>query len=297
MNILVTGLGGFVGSWIKAQYNVVGLQLAGNNVDLRDKENLSRVLDSMRPDAVIHLAAQSHVQESFRDPESTYAINFNGTRNLLQALKGARFTGRFLYVSSADVYGVVEEGKLPVSEENLPRPRNPYAVSKVAAEALCYQWSQSEGMDCVIARPFNHIGPGQSPSFAVSDFARQFAEILAGHREPIITVGDLHVTRDFTDVRDVVAAYFLLLERGRCGEFYNICSATETSIQSILENLSALAGVEAEIRVDGQRKRQTQQTRVRGSYAKLERDTGWKPTIPLKQTLVDTLHYWERQLA
>jgi GDP-4-dehydro-6-deoxy-D-mannose reductase len=131
----------------------------------------------------------------------------------------------------------------------------------------------------------------------VSDFARQFTEILAGRREPVITVGDLQVSRDFTDVRDVVAAYFLLLEHGIRGEIYNICSATETSIHSILGSLSTLTGVEPEIRVDDQRKRQTQQTRVRGSYAKLERDTGWKPAIPLKQTLIDTLHYWEQQLA
>src|SRR5262249_48752052 len=149
--------------------------------------------------AVIHLAAQSFVPASFAHPLETYEINFLGTYSLLEALKAAGFKGRFLFVGSGDAYGVVRPEDLPIGEEHPLRPRSPYAVSKAAAEALCYQWSRSESFEIVMTRSFNHIGPGQSDRFVVSDFARQVVEIRKGQRRPQISTGDIEVTRDFTD--------------------------------------------------------------------------------------------------
>lgn len=193
---------------------VVPLSIGDNLLDIRDPSLVSSAIQSIRPDAVIHLAAQSFVPRSFADPLETFHINFCGTYNVLTALKSCGFCGRFLYVGTGDIYGAVERSSLPITEKYLPKPRNPYAVSKLAAEALCFQWSQTEDLDIVMVRPFNHIGPGQDPHFVVSALAKQLAEVKKGLRPPVIEAGDLDVTRDFTDVRDVVAAYKLLLDRG-----------------------------------------------------------------------------------
>ena len=200
-----------------------------------------------------------------------------------------------MFVGSGDSYGLVSETDLPITEALPLRPRNPYAVSKVAAEALCYQWSQTEPFSLVMTRSFNHIGPGQSERFVVSDFAKQVIEIKKGRREPILNVGDIDVTRDFTDVRDAAAAYALLLERGHNGESYNVCCGAERSLRSLLERLLQLANVEARIVQDAARLRVSEQRRVRGSDAKLHRDTGWEPTITLDQSLNDILQYWEER--
>ena len=165
-------------------------------------------------DAVIHLAAQSFVPESFKNPLETFDVNFTGTYNLFSALKEYGFHGKILYISSGDIYGLVSEDKLPITEDYPLKPRNPYAVSKVAAEALCYQWSIAEDIEILIARPFNHIGPNQSERFAVSSFAKQIAEIELGLRKPVLNTGNIDITRDFLDVRDVADAYKLLLEKG-----------------------------------------------------------------------------------
>ena len=183
------------------------------------------------------------------------------------------------------------------SHEDHPlRPRNPYAVSKVAAEALCYQWSQTAGFEIVMVRPFNHIGPSQSPRFAIADFARQVTEIRLGRRAPVLQVGDIDVTRDFTDVRDVVRAYGLLLERGRNGGIYNICSGREYSIRDLLQQLITLAGIDATIEQDPARLRRAEQRRMVASFEALHRDTGWQPAISVEESLQDLLNDWKEQL-
>lgn len=299
--LMVTGTTGFVGSFIRqaveAKDNSYGLALTPpQSMELRDPESVARACAEARPDFVVHLAAQSFVPDSFSNPRDTYEVNFFGTLHLLQGLKKQGFRGRMLYVGSGDMYGLVAPEILPVTE-NIPlKPRNPYAVSKVAAEALCYQWSQTEGVDVVMVRPFNHIGPGQSERFVVSDFARQVVEIKLGLRKAEISVGDIDVTRDFTDVRDVVRAYLLLLRDGKNGEAYNVCSGREQTVREILERLLALAGVKADIRQDSARLRPAEQRRVYGSYGKLLSSTGWQPEIGLEQSLTDNLIYWERKL-
>lgn len=258
---------------------------------------LSTVVADIRPDAVLHLAGRTSVAESFKDPEGFFDVNVHGTSNLLESLRSAAFGGRMLFVSSGDCYGSVSPDELPVAEQRPLRPGNPYSVSKVAAEALCRQWAQTERFDVLIARPFNHIGPGQDARFAVASFARQVARIRAGAAVSPIVTGDLDVTRDLTDVRDVVGAYFALLERGRARECYNVGSGRETRLRDVLTELLTLAGVNAEVRTDPARLRADEQRRAVADVRKIRRDAGWSASIPLRTTLRDTLDDWSRRIA
>jgi GDP-4-dehydro-6-deoxy-D-mannose reductase len=291
--LLVTGHEGFVG---RALCDVLHddasppwqLATLPARFDVRSAGLASQVA-RIRPDAVVHLAALTSVAQSFRDPEAFFDVNFHGTWNLLKALRHAGFRGRLLYVSSGDCYGTVAEAELPIPEQRPLRPRSPYAVSKTAAEALCYEWSQSEALDVVIARPFNHVGPGQDERFAIASFARPVARIAAGAAQPRIVTGDLDVTRDLTDVRDVIAAYFALLERGRSGEVYNIGSGRETRFADVLDRLLALANVHARIERDPARLRANEQRRAVADVQKIAEHTGWRASIPLSTTLRDML--------
>lgn len=301
--LLVTGRHGFVG-------NIVARALASKDADerwevadidpafdLRDPVATDHLVASIRPDAVLHLAAQSAVPDSFRDPATTLQVNLMGTLNLLQSLRAIGFAGRFLYVGTGEVYGLVPEAELPIDEGRLPRPRNPYAVSKLAAEALCWQWYASEGMDVVLARPFNHIGWGQSDRFAVSGFARQIAEIRNGGRLPVIVTGNLDVTRDFTDVNDVAEAYLALLARGTSGEVYNVCSGIEFRIAALLNRMLELAGVDARVEQDPGRMRLAEQRRMCGNPTKIRLATGWQPSTPMDRSLAAALDYWKGQIG
>jgi len=299
--LFVTGAQGFVGQYIQAavqrdEHAVFEVVCAEDQYDITDRESLDRVIKRAQPDAVIHLAAQSHVPTSFSDPELTYRVNFFGTLALLQSLAANDFVGRMLFVGSADSYGLVEEQDLPISEKQALHPRNPYAVSKVAAEALCYQWSQTGPFDVVIARPFNHIGPGQAESFAISGFAKQIAEIVAGLRVPELNVGDLQVTRDFTDVRDIVEAYLLLVLKGESGDAYNVGSGQERRLYELLEELIQIAGVSATIKIDSARFRPAEQRRVVCDASKLKIRTGWHPRHSINDTLVEIIQYWVRKI-
>jgi GDP-4-dehydro-6-deoxy-D-mannose reductase len=223
----------------------------------------------------------------------TFSINFLGTLNLLQALSASGFQGVFVYIGSADVYGRVSEAELPARETYPLRPRSPYAVSKAAAEALCYQWSQTESFRIVLTRPFNQIGPKQNSRFAVAGFAKQIVEIRRGARPPVLVTGDLDVTRDFTDVRDAVRAYRLLLEKGENGEVYNICSGRERSLRSLAVGLLRIAGVQAELQIDSALLRANEQRRMVGDPTKINEGLGWAPEIPMDKTLQDLLNEME----
>lgn len=297
MTLLITGHRGFVGSYlIEAPETVSLADASGQRIDLIDAAGIDAAIERIRPDAVIHLAGQAFVPDAVRDPVATYNTNFIGTQHLLAALKRHGFKGRFVFVSSADVYGATPADELPIRETQQPRPLNPYAVSKRAAEMLCEYWSRAEGVDLVIARAFNHIGPRQSTRFAIADFARMIAEMRLGLRPPVLDVGDLDITRDFTDVRDVVDAYLLLLGKGRSGETYNVCSGTERHLGRIVEDLAQLADVQLTLRPDPARQRKVEQRRACGSFDKLHHDTGWQPRRAWRQSLLDTLRYWEQTL-
>lgn len=269
------------------------LHPASPAMNLLQPDTISEEVARTRPDAVIHLAAQSFVPESFRDPIKTFDVNFYGTYHLLAALRHTGFSGRVLYVSSGDIYGMVPEQDMPIRENRLPAPRSPYSVSKVAAETLCGQWVRSEDMDIVVARPFNHIGPGQDQRFAVSDFAAQIVEISQGKRPPMLSVGDIDVTRDFLDVRDVIRAYFSLLEQGRTGQTYNVCSGKERTLRDLIEIMARLKKISLDINIDPKRLRANEQRRVVGDPTLLRDHTGWLPQQPIEDTLASILRYWE----
>ena len=294
--ILVTGAGGFVGRYVldaiaNGDFGDAVAAVPASDWDIRSLESTREVVAQVVPDAVMHLAAQSFVPRSFEDPAETLAINAGGTANLIKALQEQGFGGRFLYVSSGDVYGVVVEADLPVTEDVRPQPRNPYAVSKWAAEQLCLQARRTHGLDCVIARPFNHVGPGQSDRFVLPSLADQIAEIEAGRRAPLIEVGDIDSTRDFLDVRDVVAAYAALLRAGVPGATYVVASGRERSIRELLQLMLAQTDAKPEIRVDPARMRPSEQRRMCADSRRLHEDTRWSPSLAIETTVLDLLDY------
>ena len=290
--VLVTGLSGFVGGHILGMQNALAEHydceiLPDQPFDLSDKSAVDRLIGDAKPDWVIHLAAQSNVPAAFNDPEETLKINLLGTLNLLQALDNHQFSGRLLYISSGDVYGATPEALLPIVETQLTHPGNPYAVSKVAAEALCLQWHLKCTYDVLVARPFNHIGPGQRPDFVVASLAQQ---IVDGGDSPSIMVGDIDVTRDFLDVRDVIHAYFELLDKGQSGTIYNVSSGHERFVRDLANELARLANKQVSLVQDPLRFRPADQRRVCGSNDRICKDTGWKPRYSLDQTLQDILN-------
>jgi GDP-4-dehydro-6-deoxy-D-mannose reductase len=300
--LLVTGLSGFVGRTLKSSFSQTQaaselvLCETPDDYDLRNAGSVADLVREHSPDAVIHLAAQSHVMASIEDPATTLQINTVGTANLLKALSDSGFAGRLLYVSSADIYGSVDEALLPVPETQPAAPRNPYAVSKVAAELLCLQWARAYGLRAVIARPFNHTGTGQRPEFAISGFARDAVAIARGLQPDRLLVGDLDVTRDYLDVRDVVDAYFRLLDRGEAGQIYNVCSGHEQRMGDVLQMVLDCAGVRADLVADPARMRPVEQRRMCGNNVKIIAATGWRPKYSLRQTLQQLIDYWDKEL-
>ncbi|MGN6481766.1 GDP-mannose 4,6-dehydratase [Luteibacter sp.] len=292
--LIITGAGGFVGSTIRAEaargrFEGWDLIPAPAGLDIRDASAMRIWITAERPDAVLHLAAQGFVPRSFDAPGETLDINLGGTLNLLRALSAAKFAGRLVYVSSGDVYGLVPDAELPVDERLPAAPRNPYAVSKVAAEELVLMWHRTYGLDAIIARPFNHIGPGQAPQFAVPSFASQIIAVERG-ATPVILTGDIDTTRDFTDVRDVVAAYNALLHSGRAGQRYVIGSGREYRMRALIEMMCELAGVEVALEQDPARMRPAEQRRMVANAALLKEHTGWEPLIPIRDTLTAVLN-------
>lgn len=296
-NVLLIGGAGFVGRHMahlmRDEYQVFSY---GHEIDVRDIDALERVVTDSKPDLVINFASITTVKESFSDPRIAYEITFNGMLNLLTALKTNGFFGRVLNISSSEVYGHPLSDELPLTESSPLRPMSPYAVAKLASEFLCHQWWQSEGLEIMIARPFTHIGPGQSERFAISNFSRQIAEIMLGRRKPVMHVGDLSTTRDFTDVRDTVRAYRSILQSGEPGEIYNVCSGTETSLHKMLINLLEKSGVNIRVETDATIQRASEQRRLLGSFEKLKTISNWQPRIRIEETLIDTLEYWLKTL-
>lgn len=298
--LMITGQNGFVGQHLLAHLAAEEFNqwqpVAAAAHDLLDSSSLDNWIAQACPDAVLHLAGQTFVPEAFRDPAHTIQVNLLGTLNLLQALKRNGFRGVFLYVSSGDVYGQVPVAQLPINETLAPRPRNPYAVSKLAAEHLCLQWSFSEpDWRIMVARPFNHVGPGQAEHFLLPDMARQLIRVRKGLQRPELHVGDVDVSRDFLDVRDVVRAYLHLLENGQSGEIYNLCSGIERNARELIMQMADLAEVNVTLKQDPSRLRRAEQRRVTGCSQKLRSRTGWQPRITITTTLRDVLADWEKR--
>ena len=299
MRVLVTGGNGFVGGFAIEALRARGDEVfaAGRGatdmmpLDLGDSLNLRGVIDIAQADAVVHLAAQAFVPQSIADPLETFDVNAMGTARLLEAIRAARDAGgispRVLIISTAEVYGAQSPNAFPLKETASLHPANPYAASKVAAEAYALAAARTYGLDVMVARSFNHIGPGQDERFAVSSFAMQLARIARGGPSELL-VGELSAERDFLDVRDVVAAYLALLDRGERGEIYNVCSGSAISIRDVLRRLVTTARVAVEIREDPARMRPSDTPLFVGDGTKLRAATGWSPQIPLATSLRDT---------
>jgi GDP-4-dehydro-6-deoxy-D-mannose reductase len=318
MRILITGITGFVGSHLAEYALGRGVEVFGSvrwrsktehieglrdrvtliESDLRDLLSVRTVLEQSRPDFIIHLAAQSFVAASWQTPVETFHTNVVSQLNLFEVMRQLGSSARFLVIGSSEEYGLVEPQELPIRETNPLRPLSPYAVSKVAQDLMGWQYFRSYGMHIVRARAFNHSGPRRGETFATSNFAKQIAEMEAGLREPVVHVGDLKPTRDFSDVRDIVHGYWLLLERGTPGEVYNLCSGVDWSIERVLNFLIGQSTVpHIEIRQDPARLRPSDVPVLRGSRQKIESALGWRTTIPLEQTLTDLLEYWRRRIG
>lgn len=296
--ILLIGGNGFVGKHLKQEligsYDVIS---TGREININDLDILNKFINKIKPDAVVHLAAISSIVDSINDPGKTYDVNFIGTLNVLNALKKINFIGRFLYISSSQVYGSITDNKNPISENTILRPDNPYAVSKAAAELLCMQWFKSENFKIIIARPFNHIGPGQSENFSISSFAYQLAKIKHGLKNPSIDIGDINVIRDFTDVRDVTTAYRLLLEKGKIGETYNICSNSEKTIRSLLDQMIEISELNVNFKQSKLRLRANDQQKIIGNNLKLIEDVDWKCKYSIYDTLKDIINFWINKIS
>jgi len=317
MRILITGITGFVGShlteWALSRgVDVIGALRWRSNTEhiehLRDRLTLIQselrelssardLVERARPDYIVHLAAQSFVGASWQTPAETLMTNAIGQMNLFEAIRQLGSASRFLVIGSSEEYGLVEPDELPIRETNPLRPLSPYAVSKVTQDLMGFQYFKSYGLDIVRARAFHHTGPRRSDNFSTSTFARQIAEIEAGLREPVVVAGDLKPVRDFSDVRDIVRGYWDLLERGTAGEVYNLCSGVDWTIERMLTFLISQSSVPGiEIRTDVARLRPSDVPVLRGSYEKIARAVGWRPRIPLEQTLTDLLDYWRQRI-
>ncbi len=302
--ILITGITGFVGNHLKDHldkndYEVHGTSLSqesteGNTqihkVNLLDEENVFKLIQELQPDLVIHLAALSSPKKSFENPKEFLQNNTDAQLNLLLAIKKAEISPRILIVSSGEIYGSQE--KLPINEAAPLFPTSPYSVSKITQDYLALQYFLSEGMDIIRVRPFNHIGPGQSDEFVVSSFAKQIAELE--RNDGIVKVGNLSAKRDFTDVRDMVKAYVLILEKGKSGEVYNIGRGISYEVKFILDTLISLSGKDIRTEVDKSRLRPIDIPDIICENTKIHEATGWTPEIPLEKTLQDTLDYWRQ---
>lgn len=297
MRSLITGGRGFVGQWLADYLRDLGDQVfvIDQEVDVTNPTALLAAVSEAAPDAIYHLAALTHVGQSWAEPLRVLEVNVIGTGALLAAARECGTDPRILVTSSAEVYGAVTDPSLlPLRETSPTAPLTPYAASKLAAEALVSQAYLGHGQRVITVRPFNHIGPGQSPNFAVPALAKRIVEAERTNA-PTIPVGNLSARRDFTDVRDVVRAYRLLIESGEDGAVYNVCSGHDVSIEEIADGLLTLAGTRLEFEIDPALVRPVEVPVLRGDRSRLSAATGWKPEIELHQTLGDVLAYWREQ--
>jgi GDP-4-dehydro-6-deoxy-D-mannose reductase len=296
MRALITGGKGFVGQWLAAHLKDCGDEVVVVDVetDVADGVALRKVVTDAAPEAIYHLAALTHVGESWDNPSQVLRVNVIGTAELLAAARSLTRPPTVLVVSSAEVYGVVTPEQLPLDEATPTAPATPYAASKLAAEAVALQAWRGYGQPVIVVRPFNHIGPGQSPNFAVPALAKRIVEARRSGATSL-RVGTLTTRRDFTDVRDVVVAYRLLIEHGVPGSTYNVCSGKDVAISEIADDLLSLARADLELVTDPDLVRPVDVPVLQGDAGRLAAATGWVPSIPLATTLADVLASWETE--
>ena len=318
MRALITGITGFAGShlaeyllnehpdvevfgtyrWRSRMDNIEHLRsrIRLLEADLRDYTSMHAALEKSRPDVIFHLAAQSFVPSSWTAPNETLTTNVAGQTNLFEAIRALHLDPVVQIACSSEEYGLVLPDETPIKETNPLRPLSPYAVSKVAQDYLGYQYFQSYGLKVVRTRGFNHTGPRRGQVFVTSNFCSQVAAIGLGLQEPVIRVGNIEAIRDFTDVRDMVRAYWLAVTKAKPGEVYNIATGDGIRISEMLNRLIEISGLDVKIEVDPERLRPSDVEILIGDASKFKADTGWEPRIPFEQTLNDLLEYWRTTL-
>ncbi len=309
---LIIGAGGFVGPYLAEHLSeeygmqVYATELSRNgfkdikaevfHLDILNKEEIVDCLYKIRPDYIFHLAAQSSVALSWKNPGITIDVNIKGSVNVLDSVRELYYKPRVLLIGSGEEYGHIAPGETPIAEDNHLRPGNLYAATKVCQNMIGTIYATAYDMELIMVRAFNHIGPKQACIFVVSDFCRQVVEIEKGLREPVMMVGNLKAMRDFTDVRDVVRAYALLAKHGRAGETYNVGSGHAVEIKAILDMIIAQSEVEVEVKIDPNKIRPVDVPIIEADTKKLHEATGWEQKIPLEQTIYETMEYWRQQI-
>ena len=304
MRVLITGGTGFVGAhlirFLKSHASHIAVLAVGAGsgsehgvqyyaVDVRDTKGVRAAVHEFRPQQVYHLAGISAVDLSWSDPRLTYEVNVLGAYNLFDAAMSLPFPPRILNVSTSQVYAASPK---TLTEESPVTPDNPYAASKAMAELLTVQYRKAVVGGIITARSFNHTGAGQPPMFVLPSIAKQFAEIECGLRPPKLTLGNVNVERDFSDVRDVVRAYWVLVQSGRAGEVYNVCSGVAVSVSDIIKKFETIAGFKVSIETDSGRVRSNEVMRICGDPGKIQAEIGWYRQVPLEKTIEDMLQYW-----
>jgi GDP-4-dehydro-6-deoxy-D-mannose reductase len=307
--ILITGGTGFVGShlihFLKSYASRIAVLASGGSsrpeldvdyyeIDIRDRGEVRSVVQELKPNQIYHLAAVSAVGPSWSNPQLTYEVNVFGANNLFSAAMSLPSPPRILNVSTAHVYAPSSRA---LSEDSLVQPNNPYAASKAMAELLVVEYQKHAAGGIITARAFNHTGPGQPPNFVLPSIAKQFAEIEAGLQTPRLAVGNIEVKRDFTDVRDVVRAYCMLLDKGKPGEIYNVCSGYAIRLADIIQMFESVSGTKITIETDAARVRCNDVSEICGDPKKIREVTGWYPQISLPKTIADLLDYWRSSFS
>ena len=309
MKALIIGGGGFVGGYLIDELKNNGYEVyatclesenIGNNcvsivLDILKKDDISAILDKVKPDVIFHLAAQSSVALSWRKPQLTAEINIIGAINLFEAVREYEGDTRIIVVGSGEEYGYISENSCPLKETEPLHPGNIYAATKACQEMTAEIYARAYKLDMVMVRAFNHSGPKQDSIFVISDFCRQIAEIEKGIKSPVISVGNLTAMRDFTDVRDIVHGYRLLAEKGVSGQIYNIGRGKAVAIQYILDTALNLSTAEITVERDEKRMRAADIPIIEPDITKIRTDTGWKAEITVEQTIEDTLNYWRKR--
>jgi len=311
LKVLITGAAGFVGYHLIDFLNSSECMIFGAffpekpenfscknfiYLDVRSEKDILEVVKETHPDQIFHLAAISSVKHSWEERKETIETNLIGTFNLFEALRKSALNARVLYISTSDVYGISSPTPNVLSEDEPLQVVSPYAFTKACGELLSTFYAQFEDLDIIIARSFHHTGPRQSSDFVCSDWAYQIARIERGLAEPVIKVGNIEVRRDISDVRDVVRAYILLMEKGKKGEVYNVCSGKAVLLKEILDILISYSSEDIEIQVDSKKMRKVDIPFLLGDNKKIKKDTSWHAEIPLKKTLLDLLEYWRKKV-
>ncbi len=312
MKAMIIGAAGFVGPYLAEAIknnmfcDVVVTKLRNEslqipntkeiNLNILNEKEIDEVLDAERPDYIFHLAAQSSVALSWKNPKLTVNVNIVGAINLLNAIRKLDYNPRVLIVGSGEEYGRVTESDIPIDENTILNPSNVYAVTKSCQNMMATIYAEAYGLQLIMTRSFNHIGPKQVSQFVVADFCSQVVKIEKGLQQPIIRVGNLSAKRDFTDVRDVVKAYTRLIQYGNPRETYNVGSGHALPIQEILNIILSKTDVKIKIEVDSEKLRPVDVPIIEADISKIFNDTGWKPEISFEQTIEDTLQYWRQTL-